>query len=103
MSNSVFETTDLPFAAAMAYTFGYEALTSISHDTSGSRPVTTFRFDAPSCDCELYLTEFKNGQFAISDLLSYVKQHNKILAVLKQMRRDNEYEWNSLSWVRGRG
>jgi hypothetical protein len=93
-------TQDINFAAAIGYTFGDESLLKVDFPEQG---VTNFTFDAPSLDCQEYLSEFKAGTFAISDLMSYVKSYTKLVSRLKLMRRDGISSWASPSWIAGRG
>jgi hypothetical protein len=102
MSFDGFVTTDLFFAVGLAYIFGEESLTKIEL-LPGTRDNTQLFFDAPSEDCSIYRQDFLAGKLAISDLMAYTMIYNKVIRILKMMRRDGDTEWTSESWVRGRG
>jgi hypothetical protein len=99
--NDGFVSDDLAFSAGLCYAFGEESLTKVEL-ISGKRDIPQFHFDAASLDCSGLREDFDKGEFAISDLKSYVRAYNKLLAILKQMRRDQEPVWYSSSWIAGR-
>jgi hypothetical protein len=99
-----YQTRDIWFATAMAYTFGLEAMMRIENERSGqTRNTATFHFDIPSLDAEEYYREFHTGRFAIADLKTYCKIHGDITRLLREMVRRGDQSWASQSWVTGRG
>jgi hypothetical protein len=106
MSNSAFVTDDVYFAAALGYIFGLESLLTITFEDDERRRgmnKTYFKFDAPDADCEIYLAEFRAGKLSITDLMAYVQQYTKLVNMLRNMRRSEQTEWASPSWIAGRG
>src|SRR5580704_6013740 len=103
--NDGYQTTDIHFAAAMLYTFTEDALTKIeiTPDKMGRFRNATFFLDIPSLDAAEYWTEFQSGELAISNLLSYVRTLTWLERKVREMKRDGETEWNSPSWIAGRG
>ena len=95
---------DIPFAAAIAYVFGFENLISAEYveDDSrrGRRVVMTF--DAPSEDCKGYRDDWDAGNFAVSDLRAYSENYSRVTRVLKQMDRNGQGLWKSDDWHRHR-
>jgi hypothetical protein len=100
--NDGYQTKDIWFASAMAYTFGPESLTRIDTESNGrTRTTATFHLDIPSLDAAEYYREFQTGKFAISDLRAYCKNHGDITRRLREMARAGETSWCSDAWIRG--
>lgn len=104
MSADGYQTNDIFFAGAMAYTFGPEALTRIENERSGpTHNTATFFLDIPSLDAAEYYREFHTGRFTIADLKAYVKIHGDITRLLRDMVKRGDVSWTSPAWVAGRG
>jgi len=99
MSCDGYTTGDIAFASALMYVFGDESLTKIAVVDYREKH---FVLDAPSLDCQSYLEDFKAGNFAISDLKSYMRTYDWITRILRDMRKKSETEWVSNSWIAGR-
>src|SRR6266478_2231120 len=99
MSSDGYVTSDLFFACGLCYVFGDEALTKIEVVDHREK---RFTLDILSLDAEAYHDDFKAGNFAISDLKSYVRTYSWATRILKTMTRDGETEWMSPSWIAGR-
>ena len=102
--NDGFSTTDLGFASGLLYLYGIESLNRIELvQTTRARAEAEFFIDAPSLDCQSYLSDYQSGQFPIGDLKTYCETYSRLVKWLKVMRKDNETSWTSPSWVAGRG
>jgi hypothetical protein len=106
MANDEYQTDDIFFAVALMFVYGEECLLKISTDPTVNRErkrSSVYTLNLPSCDAAILFDDFKSGNLAISDLLSYIRTYSFITRLLRNMRYRNEEEWCSPSWIAGRG
>lgn len=99
-----FSTADLDAATAICYLMdGFDTLTQVTMEKD-SRGIlfAHFTLDAASLDCEQIVSEFTSGQLAISDLMAWCKIYNRIVNLLKIMRKSGQESWASHDWVNGK-
>ena len=97
--NDGYKTESFFVAAAVMYAYGPESLTAVRQDLG----IISVELDAPSIDCELMATEFKDGQLAISDLKTWTRHYLDLTRIMRNLKRSGDSVWHSQSWLQGRG
>jgi hypothetical protein len=97
--NQPFVSDDYYFTAALLYTYGFEVLTQISLDERGR---ATFTADAPEEDVAIFFDEYNREVMALSSVKSYGVILGRLTGLLRAMKRNNETQWVSNSWINGK-
>lgn len=97
--NQPFVSDEFYFTAALLYTYGFEILTQISLDERGR---ATFTTGAPEEDAAIFFDEYNRDVMALSSAKSYGVILGRLTGLLRVMKRNQETQWVSPSWINGK-
>jgi hypothetical protein len=91
-----YKTRDAWFAAAMQYLYGEEVLTHIeTKENDGGRPIQSFLLSVDTQEAGTFFQDYQNGEFAISDLKSFVRTYGFLTRRLRDMRNMGLTSWRA--------
>lgn len=98
-----FTTHDIWFCSAIQYAWGEDVLTRIETQPGNyGRDVQNFYLSIDAQEAAALQKTFQDGEFAISDLKSFVRTYSFLTRRLREMKKRGETSWVSPEWVAGR-
>lgn len=99
-----YKTHDIWFCAAIQYAYDESVLVRIETQAGNfGRDVQNFYLSIDAQDAATLQKTFQDGEFAISDLKSFVRTYSFLTRRLREMKKRGETSWVSPGWIAGRG
>jgi hypothetical protein len=89
-------TTNVWLAAVALYLYGEEALCAI-RDIDGRK--SSYTLGVPQSELDELEREYDVGRCSLADAKTFVHAFNRLTQTQRQMRRDGDREWSSVTYV----